>query len=104
MTEIIPGVVYHFMGYSVSNASFIIGEKTIALMGGRESVLSAISQALNNKEPQWAVELTDILIAADSTDKQAKYYKAQGLISLAHLEQSANGRHYYLACAKELAD
>ncbi|MDP4159181.1 MAG: alkyl/aryl-sulfatase [Bacillota bacterium] len=80
-------------------------EKTIALMGGTESVLSAISQALNNEDAQWAIELADIIIAADSTNKQAKQYKAQGLISLAHLDQSANGRHYYLAYAKEqLAD
>ncbi|MDQ7092963.1 alkyl/aryl-sulfatase [Desulfosporosinus sp. PR] len=79
----------------------IRAEKTIALMGGKESVLSAVSQALNDGEAQWAIELADILIAADSTDKQAKQYKAQGLISLAHLEPSANGRHYYLACAKE---
>ncbi|TGE31361.1 alkyl/aryl-sulfatase [Desulfosporosinus sp. Sb-LF] len=77
-------------------------EKTIALMGGTESVLSAISQALDNKDAQWAIELADILIAADSTNKEAKQYKAQGLISLGHLETSANGRHYYLAYAKEL--
>ncbi|WP_088225456.1 alkyl/aryl-sulfatase [Desulfosporosinus sp. FKB] len=77
-------------------------EKTIALMGGIESVLSAISQALDNEEAQWALELADIIIAADSTNKLALKYKAQGLISLARQERSANGRHYYFACAKEL--
>jgi len=77
-------------------------EKTIALMGGTESVLSAIKQALDNNDAQWAIELADILMAADSTNKQAKQFKAQGLISLGHRETSANGRHYYLACAKEL--
>ena len=77
-------------------------EKTIALMGGAESVLSAIGQALDNKEAQWAIELADVLIAADCFNKEAKHYKAQGLLSLGRLETSANGRHYYIACAKEL--
>lgn len=77
-------------------------QKTIGLMGGTEAVLSAISQALDSQDFQWGIELADILIAADSTNKQAKRYKAQGLISLGHQETSANGRHYYLAFAKEL--
>ncbi|GAB6181409.1 alkyl/aryl-sulfatase [Desulfotomaculum defluvii] len=80
----------------------IRAQKTIALMGGVESVLSAISQALESEEAQWAIELADVLIAADSANKQAKRYKAQGLLNLGRLETSANGRHYYLACAKEL--
>ncbi|MEG6521964.1 alkyl/aryl-sulfatase [Desulfotomaculum sp. 1211_IL3151] len=82
--------------------SRIRAEKTIALMGGAESVLSAISQALDNKEAQWAIELADILIAADCSHRQAKQYKAQGLLILGRLDTSANGRHYYFACAKEL--
>jgi len=57
---------------------------------------------LDSQDFQWGIELADILIAADSTNQQAKRYKAQGLISLGHQETSANGRHYYLACAKEL--
>lgn len=77
-------------------------QKTIALMGGTEIVLSAICHALENQDFQWAIELADILIAVDSTNKHAKQYKAQGLIRLGHLETSANGRNYYLTCAKEL--
>lgn len=77
-------------------------EKTIALMGGAESVMFAIGQALDNHDAQWAIELADVLLAADSTNKQAKQYKAQGLLGLAPLETSAGGRNYYLACAKEL--
>lgn len=80
----------------------IRAEKTIALMGGINSVLSAINQALEKNETQWAIELADILLAADSTNKQAKEYKAQGLIALGHQETSANGRNYYLSFAKEL--
>ncbi|AET67638.1 alkyl sulfatase-like hydrolase [Desulfosporosinus orientis DSM 765] len=77
-------------------------QKTIALMGGQDSVLSAIKQALDSKDYQWGIELADLLIAADSSNQQAKQYKAQGLMGLGKMETSANGRHYYLTCAKEL--
>jgi alkyl sulfatase BDS1-like metallo-beta-lactamase superfamily hydrolase len=77
-------------------------EKLITLMGGSENVFSAIGQALKENDAQWAIELADLLLAKDNTNKQAKEYKAQGLISLGYQETSANGRHYYLAYAKEL--
>lgn len=32
VTEIIPGVIYHVMGYGHSNASFIIGENSVILI------------------------------------------------------------------------
>ncbi|WP_050981779.1 alkyl sulfatase dimerization domain-containing protein [Desulfitobacterium dehalogenans] len=71
-------------------------------MGGEETVLTAIRQALDSQDYQWGIVLADLLIATDPSHKQAKKYKAQGLMSLGHMETSANGRHYYLACAKEL--
>lgn len=77
-------------------------EKTIVLMGGIGAVLSAIRDALDKNDTQWAIELADILLAADSNNKTAKQCKAQGLITLGHQETSANGRNYYLAYSKEL--
>jgi len=77
-------------------------ERTIALMGGTESVIAAIQEALDSNQPQWAIELADIVLAADQTNRQAKQFKARGLLSLAPLETSAGGRNYYLTCAKEL--
>lgn len=77
-------------------------QKTIALMGGPESVHSAIKQALDSRDYQWSIELADLLMAADNTNQQAKHCKVRGLIGLAQMETSANGRHYYLTCAKEL--
>ncbi|MEA5025846.1 putative alkyl/aryl-sulfatase YjcS [bioreactor metagenome] len=77
-------------------------QKTVALMGGAETVLSAIGQALADQDYQWSIVLADLLLAMDHSHKQAKEYKAQGLVGLGHRETSANGRHYYLAYAKEL--
>jgi alkyl sulfatase BDS1-like metallo-beta-lactamase superfamily hydrolase len=77
-------------------------EKTIALMGGRQRVIAAICGALDGGDPQWAAELADILLAADAGDSEARQYKAGALKNLASLETSANGRNYYLACARDL--
>ncbi|WP_333804922.1 alkyl/aryl-sulfatase [Sulfurospirillum sp.] len=77
-------------------------QKTIALMGGSETVQKAMIDALSRQDSQWAIELADLLLAIDTTNQTIKRYKAQGLISLAQKETSANSRHYYFAYAKEL--
>lgn len=78
--------------------------KSIALMGGKENVVSAMQEALRTGDPQWALELADLLLALDPRDTETRQAKARGLRELARQETSANGRHYYLACARELLD
>ena len=74
------------------------------LIGDTHKVLHAIQTALDAANPQWAVELCDLLIQADTEVQQAKTLKATGLLALAKLETSANGRHYYIAAAKALTN
>lgn len=79
--------------------------RTAALMGGAQAVLAAARQALGEGEYQWCLELCDL--AADSCPdggeaQAAVRLKAEALQKIALQETSANGRHYYLACAKEL--
>jgi|GEM_PF-3708639 len=50
----------------------------------------------------WAAELCDLLIGADREAALGRQLKAEALLALAKLETSACGRHYYIACAKEL--
>ena len=77
-------------------------EKTVALMGGEEAVRDAAQKALRDKEPQWCLELCDLLFALGKSDDQLLRQKAAALEAMAERETSANGRHYYLACAQEL--
>ncbi len=51
---------------------------------------------------QWALELADLLLTLDPENAEIRRAKASGLMTLARQETSANGRHYYLAYAKEL--
>lgn len=76
--------------------------KTIALMGGEDSVIAAANEALDSAESQWALELTDLLLGVNPANRDARRMKATALRALARLETSANGRHYYFACAREL--
>ncbi|MDS0524274.1 alkyl/aryl-sulfatase [Clostridium sp. SHJSY1] len=76
--------------------------KMIELIGGEEKVITEIKKSLENQESQWAIELCDLLIGADRKIRTGKQLKAEGLMALSKLETSANGRHYYIAYAKEL--
>lgn len=77
------------------------GEKMVQLMGGTAAVLEEIKRALASEEYQWVLELSDLLLSLDCMD--AKQCKRKALIGLSEQETSANGRHYYLSYAKQLA-
>jgi alkyl sulfatase BDS1-like metallo-beta-lactamase superfamily hydrolase len=79
-------------------------EKMLDLIGGEAKIISEIKKSLANQEVQWAIELCDLLIGADREIKIGKQLKVEGLMALSKLETSANGRHYYIACAKELLE
>jgi alkyl sulfatase BDS1-like metallo-beta-lactamase superfamily hydrolase len=76
--------------------------KTIDQMGGSETVSAAVFSALDTGDTQWALELADLLLTLDPAHTEMRLAKARGLMELARQETSANGRHYYIASAKEL--
>lgn len=71
-------------------------------MGGPSKVLTEIRAALERNEAQWAAELCDILIDCEEELQEAKELKAEALIMLGRSQTSANARHYYLTCARQL--
>lgn len=75
--------------------------KMLALAGGAAKALAAAQTALAEQDYQWCLELCDLLLAAEES-AGVRQLKAAALEKLAAYETSANGRHYYLACAKEL--
>ena len=76
--------------------------KSIDQMGGRDAVSDAVARALDAGDTQWALELADLLLTLDPGHAGMRRAKARGLMELARQETSANGRHYYIASAKEL--
>lgn len=81
-------------------------QKTVAMMGGAPAVLQAAQRAAADGEHQWCLELCDLLLDSGDreTDRTVRGQKAAALRAMAALETSANGRHYYLACARELEE
>lgn len=77
-------------------------EKMTALIGGKRKVFRAAAEAFEAQEYQWCLELCDLLLTNDDTDKETRRLKAEALDRMAEYETSANGRHYYKECAKEL--
>jgi len=71
-------------------------------MGGAKAVSLAVTSALEAGDSQWALEMADLLLTLDPEDGEIRRAKARGLMELGRQETSANGRHYYIACAKEL--
>lgn len=79
-------------------------DRMVAQMGGADAVLAAVAAANAAGDYQWALELVDLLLTQDPQAATLKQAKATALAGLGRQETSANGRHYYLACARELLD
>ena len=77
--------------------------KMVALIGGWDKVYIAAKAAYETKDYQWCLELCDLLLAKQ-LQEDAFVLKAKAMLSLAEYETSANGRHYYIACAKEILE
>lgn len=76
--------------------------RMVKQMGGLKAVLAEIAVANAAGEYQWALELADLLLVQDPEAITVQQAKAAALMGLGRQETSANGRHYYLACAREL--
>ena len=77
-------------------------EKTVSMMGGPARVLAEGTAALKRGEAQWAAELCDLLLACRKETEEASVLKADALTELGRAQTSANARHYYLTCARQL--
>ena len=76
--------------------------KMIELIGGQSKVISTIEKAISDSEFQWALQLCDLIISVDKYSTTVRNLKAKSLLAFSKQVTWSNGRHYYLACAKEL--
>ena len=77
-------------------------DRLVALMGGRDKVLSAAMQAYSERDYQWAAELTSYLITLNAKDQDARTIKANAFRELGYASMNINWRNWYLTSAKEL--
>ncbi|HEY0372933.1 MAG TPA: alkyl sulfatase dimerization domain-containing protein [Thermoanaerobaculia bacterium] len=76
--------------------------KLVALMGGRDKVLSESRAAYDRNEYQFAAELASMLVTRDPQDKDAREVKARAYMRLAEPQTNPNWRNWYLTAANEL--
>nr|XP_061812131.1 linear primary-alkylsulfatase-like [Nerophis lumbriciformis] len=77
-------------------------QRLVALMGGRDKVLTAAQQSYANDDYQWAAELATYLLTITPADADAREIKANGFRQLGYASMNINWRNWYLTSAKEL--
>ncbi|WP_116367357.1 alkyl sulfatase dimerization domain-containing protein [Parahaliea mediterranea] len=75
--------------------------RMIALMGGRERVLAAIGEAIDDRDPRWAASLATRLLELDNNDRQARDLRLKAFADVAATTRSAPERNYLLTTIKE---
>ena len=72
------------------------------LVGGEEKLLFALKNAVNSKEMQWALELSDKLLALEYKSEEVKSLRYQALTYIGLRSSNPNKRNYFLTSALEL--
>lgn len=98
-----------YMGFFDGNPATLLplgknerAQKLEQLAGGKNKLAEQIKQAMDNKEFQWALELTDSYLALYPDDKKVLEHRVNSLMALGSAQSNPNARHYYLTCALEL--
>jgi len=73
-----------------------------AMVGGKEALFLELEKAIKNKDMQWALQISDQLIALDYKTKKTNKLRAQAAKSIAGESSNPNKRNYFLSAAYEL--
>lgn len=77
-------------------------KREVEMMGGPKRVLNAARRAYDEGDPQWAAELTTLLISRDQNDMDARNLKAAAFRKIGYATYNSNRRGFYLMGALEL--
>ena len=72
------------------------------MVGGNENMLSALQEAIQVKDMQWALELSDRLIALEYLLDEVNPLRQEALIYIGERSSNPNKRNYFLTSAIEL--
>lgn len=77
-------------------------QRYVDLMGGREAVLEAARQAIEDEEYTWAAEILTNVIRIDNDDMEARMLKAEAYRQFAYTLSNMNWRNWTLTAVAEL--
>ena len=72
------------------------------MVGGNENMLAALQEAIQVKDMQWALELSDRLIALEYSLDEVNPLRQEALIYIGERSSNPNKRNYFLTSAIEL--
>ena len=104
-----PAIYYQSVGWYDNDAANLSpvapldeAKRIVPLMGGRDKVLAAAEQAMDNKEYSWAAQLVNYLYRLDPSDAEARKIKADALRQMAYVSTGANNRAHLMSQALAL--
>ena len=104
-----PAIYYHAVGWYDNDAANLKrvephdeARRLIALIGGRNKVLTTATEAFKKKEYAWAVQLVNYLYRLDPQDKEVRMLKAKILRQMAYVATGNNDRAHMMSQALAL--
>ena len=72
------------------------------MIGGPDALFAELEKAITNEEMQWALELSDLLLAMDYRASEVARYRAEAAFYLGTMASNPNKRNYFLSEAQRL--
>ena len=74
------------------------------MIGGSENLYHELEKAVNSEEMQWALELSDLLLALNHRTKEVNALRAQAAYFIGKMSSNPNKRNYFLSEAQILME
>ncbi len=104
-----PAIFYYQMGWFDRDVTKLWrlpskeeAKRLVNLMGGRNKVVAAANDALEQKEYAWAAQLVNYIYMLDPRDAEARTIKAKALRKLGQLSMGSIGRSFLISEARAL--
>ena len=72
------------------------------MIGGPDALFAHLEKAIINEEMQWALELSDLLLAMDHRTSETTRFRAEAAFYLGTMASNPNKRNYFLSEAQRL--
>ena len=72
------------------------------MIGGPDALFAQLEKAIINEEMQWALELSDLLLAMDHRTSETTRFRAEAAFYLGTMASNSNKRNYFLSEAQRL--
>ena len=73
------------------------------MVGGPDALFAELEKAIIDKEMQWALELSDLLLAIDHRISEVTRYRAKAALYIGTMASNPNKRNYFLSEAQRLS-